>query len=40
MARAMPISHFVIPELVDKVDFNKGPYLAEKGNFTTAGWVN
>ena len=22
--------HFVIPELVDKVDFNKGPYLAEK----------
>lgn len=32
--------HFVIPELVDKVDFNKGPYLAEKGNFTTAGWVN
>ncbi len=32
--------HFVIPELVDKVDFNKGPYLAEKGNFATAGWVN
>ena len=32
--------HFVIPELVDKVDFNKGPYLAEKGNFTTAAWVN
>lgn len=32
--------HFVIPELVEKVDFNKGPYLAEKGNFATAGWVN
>ena len=25
--------HFVIPELVDKVDFNKGPYLAEKRQF-------
>ncbi|MBK8698786.1 MAG: TonB-dependent receptor [Saprospiraceae bacterium] len=32
--------HFVIPELVEKVDFSKGPYMAEKGNFTTAGWVN
>ena len=28
--QAMPIFHFVIPELVDKVEFNKGPYLAEK----------
>jgi hypothetical protein len=32
--------HFVIPELIEKVDFSKGPYLAEKGNFTTAGWVD
>lgn len=31
--------HFVIPELVDKVNFNKGPYFAQKGNFTTAGFV-
>ncbi len=31
--------HFVIPELVDKVNFNKGPYFADKGNFTTAGFV-
>jgi outer membrane cobalamin receptor len=32
--------HFVIPELVQGVDFKKGPYNAEKGNFTTAGWAN
>ncbi|WP_025763494.1 TonB-dependent receptor [Dyadobacter tibetensis] len=32
--------HFVIPELVEGVDFKKGPYHADKGNFTTAGWVN
>lgn len=31
--------HFVIPELIEKVDFNKGPYFADKGNFTTAGFV-
>lgn len=31
--------HFVIPELIEKVNFNKGPYFAEKGNFTTAGFV-
>ena len=31
--------HFVIPELIDKVAFNKGPYFADKGNFTTAGFV-
>ena len=31
--------HFVIPELIDKVNFNKGPYYADKGNFTTAGFV-
>ncbi len=31
--------HFLIPELIDKVNFNKGPYYADKGNFTTAGFV-
>lgn len=31
--------HFVIPEIIDKVNFNKGPYFADKGNFTTAGYV-
>lgn len=31
--------HWVIPELIDKVSFNKGPYFADKGNFTTAGYV-
>lgn len=31
--------HFVIPELIERVNFNKGPYYAEKGNFTTAGYV-
>ena len=32
--------HFVIPELVEKVDFKKGPYTTDKGNFTTAGWAD
>ena len=32
--------HFVIPELIDKVNFNKGPYYADKGNFATAGFVD
>ena len=32
--------HFVIPEFVEGVDFKKGPYHAEKGNFATAGWVD
>ena len=31
--------HWLIPELIDKVNFNKGPYYADKGNFTTAGFV-
>ncbi|HEU4574923.1 MAG TPA: TonB-dependent receptor [Chitinophagaceae bacterium] len=31
--------HFIIPELIEKVSFNKGPYFADKGNFTTAGYV-
>jgi outer membrane receptor protein involved in Fe transport len=32
--------HFVIPELVEGVDFKKGPYRADKGNLATAGWVD
>lgn len=32
--------HFVIPEFIDHVDFNKGPYAADKGNFCTAGFVD
>ena len=31
--------HFVIPELVEKIDFQKGPYFADIGNFGTAGYV-
>jgi hypothetical protein len=31
--------HFIIPELIQYVDFDKGPYYANKGNFTTAGFV-
>ena len=31
--------HFVIPELISYVDFDKGPYYADKGDFTTAGFV-
>lgn len=31
--------HFVIPELIDQVQFEKGPYRADKGNFVTAGWA-
>jgi outer membrane cobalamin receptor len=32
--------HFVIPETLDKIDFGKGPYHQNKGNFTTAGYVD
>ena len=32
--------HFLIPETVERLDFGKGPYYADKGNFTTAGYVN
>ncbi|MFT3946956.1 MAG: TonB-dependent receptor plug domain-containing protein [Agriterribacter sp.] len=31
--------HFLIPETVDKIDFDKGPYYADKGNLATAGYV-
>lgn len=32
--------HFIIPETVDAIDFGKGPYYADKGNFNTAGYVH
>lgn len=32
--------HFVIPELVNGVDFKKGVYTTDKGNFSTAGWAD
>lgn len=32
--------HFVIPETIQSIDFGKGPYYQEKGNFTTAGYVD
>jgi outer membrane receptor protein involved in Fe transport len=31
--------HFVIPELIEKVAFEKGPYQADAGDFATAGVV-
>lgn len=31
--------HFVIPEIIGTVDFKKGPYYADAGDFTTAGLV-
>ena len=32
--------HFLIPEVIENVAFRKGPYYAEKGNMTTAGYVD
>lgn len=31
--------HFLIPEIVDNIDFDKGPYHADRGNLATAGYV-
>ncbi len=31
--------HFIIPETIANMDFGKGPYYADKGNFGTAGYV-
>ena len=33
-------AHFIIPETIESVDFKKGSYNAEKGNFDTAGYVD
>ncbi len=32
--------HFLIPETVASYDFGKGPYYTEKGDLTTAGYIN
>ncbi len=32
--------HFLIPETVEKVNFEKGPYFAGKGNLATAAYVD
>ena len=32
--------HFLIPETIQKIDFGKGPYYSNKGNFSTAGYVD
>jgi TonB dependent receptor/TonB-dependent Receptor Plug Domain len=29
--------NFLIPELVNRIDYNKGPYFAEEGDFASAG---
>ena len=31
--------HFIIPETIDNIDFGKGPYYADRGNFNTAGYI-
>jgi len=32
--------HFVLPETIDRLEFSKGPYFADKGDFDTAGAVD
>jgi len=32
--------HFLIPETVEQIEFEKGSYQERKGNFATAGFVN
>lgn len=32
--------HFIIPETINTVNFGKGPYYANKGDFATAGYVD
>jgi len=32
--------HFLIPETIDNVDFNKGPYYTRQGDFCTAGYAD
>lgn len=32
--------HFLIPETIEKIDFGKGPYYADQGNFATAGYAS
>ena len=32
--------HFLIPEIIQKINFGKGPYYANHGDFNTAGYVD
>ncbi|MFD1064183.1 TonB-dependent receptor [Winogradskyella litorisediminis] len=32
--------HFIIPETINKIDFGKGGYYADQGDFNTAGYVD
>ncbi len=32
--------NFLIPELIQKIDYGKGPYYANVGDFGSAGWEN
>ena len=32
--------NFVIPELLDRIEYKKGPYFADEGNFSAAGAVD
>ncbi|MFV0531074.1 MAG: TonB-dependent receptor [Flavobacteriales bacterium] len=32
--------HFVIPEIINNIDFGKGAYYADRGDFNTAGYVD
>jgi CarboxypepD_reg-like domain/TonB-dependent Receptor Plug Domain len=32
--------HFLIPELVTNLEYGKGPYYSDHGDFTTAGYLN
>lgn len=32
--------HFIIPEAIRGIDFGKGTYYADQGNFATAGYIN
>lgn len=32
--------HFLIPETINNINFGKGPYYANKGDFATAGYVD
>lgn len=32
-------AHFIIPESIQQLDYGKGPYEADKGNFYTGGYI-
>ncbi len=32
--------HFIIPETIEDIDYNKGPYYANRGNLNTAGYID